>query len=123
MNVIKIIKLKLVSYNNNLFNFFDYITYSINKYTINIQKILIINTFYFFFINFFFFLNKTHFFIRKKKKKNMIANITTIMYILTVSDENTNNGILQKGTAISRIDDEDGYQTYKFYCYLAIDRK
>ena len=50
----------------------------------------------------------------------MIANITTIMYILTVSDENTNNGILQKGTAISRIDDEDGYQTYKFYCYLTI---
>lgn len=50
----------------------------------------------------------------------MIANITTIMYILSVSDENTNSGILQKGTAISRINDEDGYLTYKFYCYLAI---
>jgi hypothetical protein len=48
----------------------------------------------------------------------MIANITTIMYILSVSDESINNGILQKGTAISRIDDEDAFQIYKYYNYL-----
>lgn len=48
----------------------------------------------------------------------MIANITTIMYILSITDESVNNGILQKGTAISRIDHEDGFQIYKFYNYL-----
>jgi PDZ domain-containing secreted protein len=48
----------------------------------------------------------------------MIANITTIMYILSVFDESINNGILQKGTAISRIDDEDAFQIYKYYNYL-----
>ena len=48
----------------------------------------------------------------------MIANITTIMYILSVTDESINNGILQKGTAISRIDDEDAFQIYKYYNYL-----
>lgn len=48
----------------------------------------------------------------------MIANITTIFYILSVSDEYINSGTLQKGTAISRIDDKDGFQIYKFYNYL-----
>ena len=48
----------------------------------------------------------------------MIANITSIMCILSVSDKSINNGILQKGTAISRIDNDGGYQIYKFYCYL-----
>src|SRR3984957_11117226 len=48
----------------------------------------------------------------------MIANITTIMYILSVSDEIINNGILQKGTAISRINDGEGIQIYKYYNYL-----
>jgi hypothetical protein len=37
----------------------------------------------------------------------MIANITTIMYILSVFDESINNGNLQKSTAISRTDDEN----------------
>lgn len=48
----------------------------------------------------------------------MIANITIIMYILSVSDEIINNGTLQKGTAISRIDDGEGIQIYKYYNYL-----
>src|SRR6266536_6481339 len=48
----------------------------------------------------------------------MIANITTIMFILSVSDETINNGTLQKGTAISRIDDSEGIQIYKYYNYL-----
>jgi len=48
----------------------------------------------------------------------MIANITTIIYILSVSDEIINNGTLQKGTAISRIDDGEGIQIYKYYNYL-----
>ena len=48
----------------------------------------------------------------------MIANITTVMYILSVSDKIINNGTLQKGTAISRIDDGEGIQIYKYYNYL-----
>ena len=48
----------------------------------------------------------------------MIANITTIMFILSVSDEIINNGTLQKGTAISRTDDSEGIQIYKYYNYL-----
>ena len=48
----------------------------------------------------------------------MIANISTIIYVLTVSDESISNGILQKGTAISRIDDDEGFQIYKYYNYL-----
>jgi hypothetical protein len=48
----------------------------------------------------------------------MIANITTILYILSVSDESINSGTLQKGTAISRIDDNDGFQIYKYSNYL-----
>jgi hypothetical protein len=48
----------------------------------------------------------------------MIANITTIIYILSITDKSVNNGILQKGTAISRINHEDGFQIYKFCNYL-----
>ena len=48
----------------------------------------------------------------------MIANIMTILYVLTVSDEILNNGTLQRGTAISRIDEEDGFQIYKYSNYL-----
>lgn len=48
----------------------------------------------------------------------MIANITTVLYILSVSDEIINTGTLQKGTAISRIDDDDGLQIYKYCNYL-----
>lgn len=51
----------------------------------------------------------------------MIANIVTILYILTVSNESINNGTLQKGTAISRVDDDDGSQTYKYFNYLTSD--
>ncbi|CAB4442851.1 unnamed protein product [Rhizophagus irregularis] len=49
----------------------------------------------------------------------MIANITTIVYILSVTDETINNGVLQKG-AISRIDNEDAFQIYKFYNYMTL---
>ncbi|GBC09524.1 hypothetical protein RclHR1_08950002 [Rhizophagus clarus] len=48
----------------------------------------------------------------------MIANITTILYILNVSDEIINSGTLQKGTAISRVDGNDGFQIYKYSNYL-----
>ena len=48
----------------------------------------------------------------------MIANITTIIIILTVSDEIISSGTLQKGTAISRIDDGEGVQLYKYHNYL-----
>ena len=48
----------------------------------------------------------------------MIANITTIVYILSITDESINNSILQKGTAIFWIDHENGFQIYKFYNYL-----
>ena len=52
----------------------------------------------------------------------MIAEITTILYILSVSNESINNGTLQKGTAISRVDDDDdGLQVYKFFNYLTSD--
>ena len=48
----------------------------------------------------------------------MIANITTILYILIVSDEIINNGTLQKGMAISWIDEDEGIQIYKYSNYL-----
>jgi len=48
----------------------------------------------------------------------MIANITVILYILSVSNESTNNGTFQKGSAISRTDNKDGYQVYNFHCYI-----
>ena len=50
----------------------------------------------------------------------MIASITTIMYILSVTDESINNGLLQKGIAISRIDNENAFQIYKYYNYLTL---
>ncbi|CAB4474664.1 unnamed protein product [Rhizophagus irregularis] len=50
----------------------------------------------------------------------MIANITTIVYILSVTDETINNGVLQKGMAISRIDNENAFQIYKFYNYMTL---
>ncbi|UZO15651.1 uncharacterized protein OCT59_007068 [Rhizophagus irregularis] len=50
----------------------------------------------------------------------MIANITTIVYILSVTDETINNSVLQKGMAISRIDNEDAFQIYKFYNYMTL---
>ena len=37
------------------------------------------------------------------------------MYILSVSDKSINSSTLQKGTAISHIDDNDGLQLYKYY--------
>jgi hypothetical protein len=40
------------------------------------------------------------------------------VYILSITDESISNGILQKGTAISRIDRENGFQIYRFYNYL-----
>jgi hypothetical protein len=49
---------------------------------------------------------------------NMISNITTILYILSVSDEIINNGTLQKGTAVSRVDGNDELQIYKYSNYL-----
>ncbi|GES85561.1 hypothetical protein GLOIN_2v1476741 [Rhizophagus clarus] len=48
----------------------------------------------------------------------MITNITTIIYIFSVSNESINNGTLQKGTAISRIDDDEGFQIYKYSNFL-----
>src|ERR1043166_9452045 len=51
----------------------------------------------------------------------MIAIITTILYVLSVSDESINSGTLQRGTAISRIDDTNSFQIYKYYNYLTSD--
>lgn len=52
----------------------------------------------------------------------MIANITTILYIKSVSNEILSNGILQKGVAVSRIDDDvNGLQLYKYSNYLNSD--
>ncbi|CAB4404263.1 unnamed protein product [Rhizophagus irregularis] len=48
----------------------------------------------------------------------MIANIMTIFYVLTVTDEIINSGTLQRGAAISRVDEDDGYQVYKYSNYL-----
>lgn len=48
----------------------------------------------------------------------MIANIMTILYVLTVSDEIVNNATLQRGTAVSRIDEEEGFQIYRYSNYL-----
>lgn len=48
----------------------------------------------------------------------MIATINTIFYILSVSEESINSGTVQKGTAISRIDDNDGFQIYKYSNFL-----
>jgi hypothetical protein len=47
----------------------------------------------------------------------MIAVLTAIVYIVSIVDETFNNKNVQKGTAISRIDTEDGYQVYKFIAY------
>ena len=53
----------------------------------------------------------------------MIANITTILYIKSVSNEILSNGTLQKGIGVSRIDDDDvhGLQLYKYSNYLTSD--
>jgi hypothetical protein len=48
----------------------------------------------------------------------MIANIMTILYVLTISNEIINSGTLQKGTAISQVDEDDGFQIYKYSNYL-----
>ena len=40
----------------------------------------------------------------------MIANIITILHILNVSNESISNGTLQKGTTISRVDEDDGFK-------------
>lgn len=48
----------------------------------------------------------------------MIATINTIFYVLSVSEESINSGTLQRGTAISRIDDDDGFQLYKYSNFL-----
>lgn len=48
----------------------------------------------------------------------MISNITTVLYILNVSDEIINNGTLQKGTAVSRVDGNEDLQIYKYINYL-----
>jgi hypothetical protein len=48
----------------------------------------------------------------------MIANISTILYVLSVSDEIITSGTLQRGTAISRVDEDDGFQIYKYSNYL-----
>jgi hypothetical protein len=48
----------------------------------------------------------------------MIANINTIFYVLSVSEEIINSGTVQRGTAISRIDDDDGFQIYKYSNFL-----
>ena len=69
-------------------------------------------------MTFFLYLSNSLKIIFKNNTKSMIANITTIIYILSITDESINNGILQKGTAISRINHEDGFQIYKFYNYL-----
>jgi hypothetical protein len=50
----------------------------------------------------------------------MISNITTILYVLSVSDEIINNGTLQKGTAVSRVDGYEGLQIYKYTNYLTL---
>lgn len=50
----------------------------------------------------------------------MIANITTIVHILSVTDETVNNGVLQKGTATSQIDNENTSQIYKFYNFMTL---
>ncbi|CAB4402236.1 unnamed protein product [Rhizophagus irregularis] len=42
----------------------------------------------------------------------------TIFYVLTVTDEIINSGTLQRGAAISRVDEDDGYQVYKYSNYL-----
>jgi hypothetical protein len=48
----------------------------------------------------------------------MIAIINTIFYVLSVSEESINSGTVQKGTAISRIDNDDGFQIYKYSNFL-----
>jgi len=45
----------------------------------------------------------------------MIANLTAIVYINSVSDD---DGYVQKGSAISRTDNENGFQIYQFTSYL-----
>ena len=47
----------------------------------------------------------------------MIADIITILYILIVFNETINNGTLQKGTAISRVDNDNRSQIYKYFNY------
>jgi len=49
----------------------------------------------------------------------MIATLTAIMYIVSIADETYNNKTVQKGSAISRINAEDGYQLYKFTAYAS----
>jgi hypothetical protein len=49
----------------------------------------------------------------------MIATLTAIMNIVSVADEAFNNKFAQKGSAISRINADDGYQLYKFTAYTS----
>lgn len=48
-------------------------------------------------------------------QSKMIANITAIVYINSISDDDS---YVQKGSAISRTDDENGFQVYQFTSYL-----
>lgn len=48
----------------------------------------------------------------------MIATINTIFYVMSVTEESINSGAVQRGTAISRIDDDDGFQIYKFSNFI-----
>jgi len=49
----------------------------------------------------------------------MIATLTAIMYIVSIADKTYNNKTVQKGSTISRINAEDGYQLYKFTAYAS----
>ena len=49
----------------------------------------------------------------------MIATLTAIMYVVSITDEMFSNKSAQKGSAISRINSEDGYQLYKFTAYTS----
>ena len=49
----------------------------------------------------------------------MIATLTVIMYIISIADRTYNNKTVQKCSAISRINTEDGYQLYKFTAYAS----
>ena len=49
----------------------------------------------------------------------MIATLTAIMYVVSITDEMFSNKSAQKSSAISIINSEDGYQLYKFTAYTS----
>ena len=55
----------------------------------------------------------------RTKRYPLYRESSFTVYIVSITDETFNNKTAQKGSAISRINAEDGYQLYKFTAYAS----